>query len=146
MLIANVTCSYVAAYYGMGKHIISVSDLKSFSLVSSHTYYCLFVAADRCMQASLAVQTFYSLCIGTIKLSILSLYARIFRRANAWFIPTLWITAIFIFLVVVPQVFVHAFHCVPRESLWTDLGPGQEVYCIDFSAGRYRMSGGYNVH
>ncbi|KAF2475039.1 uncharacterized protein BDR25DRAFT_384564, partial [Lindgomyces ingoldianus] len=85
-------------------------------------------------QTSLIAQTFYNLCTPTIKLSILALYSRIFCRTHGWFTPTLYLTAIFVFLYTVPQCFAYIFQCVPIESLWKDLGPGGKVYCINFQA------------
>ncbi|KAF2876436.1 hypothetical protein BDV95DRAFT_458081, partial [Massariosphaeria phaeospora] len=76
----------------------------------------------------------YNVCIPCIKLSILCLYARIFARATAWFTPTLYLTAVFILLLTIPQSFTHIFQCIPVESLWRDFGPGFKVYCINFQA------------
>lgn len=121
----------------MGRHALLVSNLKSFYLVHSPTYRPSDQPKLTHNQASLVGQTFYNFCIPTIKFSILCLYSRIFVHTTAWLTPTLWVTALFIFMVTIPQCFVHVFQCVPIDSLWNEYGPGYRVYCINFQAGRY---------
>ncbi|KAF2113080.1 hypothetical protein BDV96DRAFT_648693 [Lophiotrema nucula] len=115
-LTGHTGCLFVAVRFGMGRHAILVNDLKSLAVVT------------------LVAQTFYNLCISTIKLSILSLYGRIFNRTTGWFTPTLHISALFVVLYTIPQCVTYVFRCVPVESLWTDYGPGFKVYCINFQA------------
>jgi magnesium-transporting ATPase (P-type) len=122
LLTGHVTCLLVAVKLGMGRHAIFVTNLKDFAITN------------------LVGQTFYSIMVGTIKLSILSLYARIFQRMKGWFKPTLWSTALIIVLIVIPQCFSYVFQCVPIDSLWTEYaGPQYRVYCLNFQAGQYAM-------
>jgi hypothetical protein len=62
------------------------------------------------------------------------LYGRIFAQTAVWFSHTLWLTALFIFMVMIPQCFVYIFQCVPIDSLWNDYGPGYRIVCINFQA------------
>ncbi|KAF2658330.1 hypothetical protein K491DRAFT_276662 [Lophiostoma macrostomum CBS 122681] len=114
LVTSHVICLIVACHYGMGRHAIFVTNVRTFSIIM------------------LVAQTFYNLCIATVKLSILCLYARIFQRTLGWFTPTLYVTALFVFLYTVPQCFVYIFQCVPISSLWTEYGPGYRVVCINF--------------
>jgi hypothetical protein len=84
----------------------------------------------------LVAQTCYNLCIATVKLSILCLYARIFQRTHGWFRPTLYVAGLFVFSYTIPQCFVYILQCMPISSLWTEYGPGNTVVCINFKAGK----------
>ncbi|KAF2176569.1 hypothetical protein K469DRAFT_399965 [Zopfia rhizophila CBS 207.26] len=117
LVTGHVACLFQTVKFGMGRHAVPhVTDIKGFALTA------------------LIAQTFYNLAIPAVKLSILSLYSRIFHRTTGWFTPTLYVTALFVFLYTIPQCFAYIFQCVPIESLWRDLGPGMKVYCINFKA------------
>ncbi|KAF2262580.1 hypothetical protein CC78DRAFT_545766 [Lojkania enalia] len=113
----HIISQFVAVSLGMGRHAVLVTDIKALAI------------------CNLIAQMCYNLCIPTIKLSILSLYGRIFHRTTGWFTPTLYISASFIFLYTIPSVFTYLFRCLPIESLWTDLGPQRKISCINFQAG-----------
>jgi hypothetical protein len=81
------------------------------------------------VQTALVAQTFYNLCIPTIKISILTLYSRIFSRTTGWFTPTLYVSAIFVALYSIPQVLTYIFQCVPIRSLWERV---DSSVCINF--------------
>ncbi|KAF2683334.1 hypothetical protein K458DRAFT_418961 [Lentithecium fluviatile CBS 122367] len=116
-VLGHVTCLLITTTRNnFGRHIILVEDARGFTLVT------------------LTAQTFYNLSIPFAKLSILCLYNRIFRRTTGWFMPTLWVSALFVFLSAIPPVFVYIFQCVPIYGLWTDMPPGEHMSCLNFKA------------
>jgi hypothetical protein len=120
----------------MGRHIIFVADAKSFAIVNATYPQHYFRPANIC-QTALVAQTFYHVCIATIKLSIICLYGRIFQLSVPWFRPTLVATGVFLILVMVPQCLTYLLRCVPVDSLWTDYGPKAKILCINFQASEY---------
>ncbi|KAF1996041.1 hypothetical protein P154DRAFT_623547 [Amniculicola lignicola CBS 123094] len=115
-VIGHVSCLFITVRFGMARHSVLVTDVKGFALTS------------------IIAQAFYNLGNATTKLSILSLYSRIFNRAVGWFNPTINITVAFVVLYTIPQVFTYIFQCVPVDSLWTQYGPDKQVRCINFKA------------
>jgi hypothetical protein len=53
--------------------------------------------------------------------------------------PTLWMTSAFVALSAIPPVFVYVLQCTPIHSLWSEVGPGEKVVCLNFKAGTSQL-------
>ena len=82
-------------------------------------------------QTATVAQVFYNCSIPAIKLSILALYARIFRRTAGWFTPAITATAIFVASYSLAQIFVYLLRCLPISALW-DPSKEDTAKCINF--------------
>lgn len=152
MVTGHIACLLGSVRLGMGRMAILVKekDRKALIIVSLHPITCLFISTlffyryitDR-TKAGIVAQTFYNMCISIIKLSILALYSRIFSRASALFSSTVWGTAVFVFLVMIPQCLTYILKCVPVHAQW-DLKPGDKVTCIDFYRGMSQVAETYS--
>ncbi|KAF2261281.1 hypothetical protein CC78DRAFT_419158, partial [Lojkania enalia] len=102
---------FVSVHYGMGRHAILVTDVKSFAITA------------------LTAEVLYNVSIMITKLSILLLFDRIFPLQ--WFRRTNLTLGTFIVLYSVTQMFGTIFQCVPIHAKWT---PGVVPKCINYVA------------
>ncbi|PVI02403.1 hypothetical protein DM02DRAFT_559798 [Periconia macrospinosa] len=97
-------------HFGMGRHVIFLTDVKSFTIIA------------------LTAETAYNVAIMFTKVSILCLYYRLFPLA--WFKKAVWALGIFVVAYSVPQMFGTIFQCVPISSKWD---PTVAPKCIDYA-------------
>lgn len=109
MTTAYITMLFVLLRYGMGRHVILVTDPRGFTI------------------ALITAEVLYAISICFIKMSILSLYNRIFPQP--WFTRTSTAVAVFIVLFTITKMGGDIFQCVPISSHWT----GEPARCIKFS-------------
>ncbi|KAK7178625.1 integral membrane protein [Paraphaeosphaeria sporulosa] len=105
-----ITMLFILLRFGMGRHIILVTDAKGLTI------------------ALITAEVLYAVSICFIKMSILSLYNRLFPQV--WFTRTSIPVAVFIVLFTITKIGGDIFQCVPISSHWT---PGQHATCIEFS-------------
>ncbi|PVH97047.1 hypothetical protein DM02DRAFT_686096 [Periconia macrospinosa] len=110
-LCGHATACMSTVQWGMGRHVILVTDRASMS------------------KTSLAATSFYSCTLVFTKLSILALYHRIFHLTRGW-VPTLWGIAVFVIVLGIVQPLVYIFQCIPVSALWTE-GP-DSIRCVKF--------------
>ncbi|RYP41490.1 hypothetical protein DL767_000995 [Monosporascus sp. MG133] len=107
---AFVICFGLTTLYGAGRHAIAVTDRRKLQILS------------------LLGETIYFYSMAFIKLSILSLYARIFpSRRFRWY---LWGIAAFMVAWALQGSFVTVFQCTPIEYGWNRELPGGR--CINY--------------
>ncbi|KAI1433477.1 hypothetical protein GGR50DRAFT_705391 [Xylaria sp. CBS 124048] len=100
----------LSARYGLGRHVIFVTDVRLFWIWSVN------------------LEVFYYLTIGFIKLSILSFYGTIFTSRQ--FRPYLWVVAIIVIAWSVTSLTVSIAQCLPLEYGWDKTIPGG--HCINY--------------
>ncbi|MCJ1455501.1 hypothetical protein MMC28_005856 [Mycoblastus sanguinarius] len=110
------TTGYAVSYsltvkYGMGRHAIFITNVKSFTITA------------------ITAESFYTVSIFAIKLSILFLYRRIFPQR--WFKHTLIVLGGFIVAYTLAQVFYVIFQCVPISSAWN---PNETGKCVPYGS------------
>ncbi|KAH8691042.1 hypothetical protein GQ44DRAFT_582832, partial [Phaeosphaeriaceae sp. PMI808] len=109
MTASYITMLFVLLRFGMGRHVILVTDPKGLTI------------------ALITAEVLYATSICFIKMSILSLYNRIFPQP--WFKRTSIAVAVFIVLFTITKMCGDIFQCVPISSHWT----GEPATCIQFS-------------
>ncbi|KAJ6035841.1 hypothetical protein N7540_000120 [Penicillium herquei] len=100
---------YVTVYFGMGKHIIYVTDAKGLTLSIT------------------IAECFYCLAICFTKLSILTFYRRIFPQR--WFRLMTWFMVFFVISYNLCSVLATWLQCVPLSHSWD---PSVPATCIDY--------------
>ncbi|KAI1477934.1 hypothetical protein K445DRAFT_307757 [Daldinia sp. EC12] len=100
----------LSAIYGLGKHIIFVTDARQLRIWG------------------IILEVFYYVCIGFIKFSILSFYGAIFSSKR--FQISLWIVGAFVAAWSISSTVVSIFQCTPIEFAWDTSIPGG--FCINY--------------
>ncbi|GAQ42207.1 hypothetical protein AtubIFM55763_003599 [Aspergillus tubingensis] len=102
---------YITIHYGMGKHIVYVTDAKGLTLSIT------------------IAECFYCLAICFTKLSILTFYGRIFPQR--WFRLMTWFMAFVVVAYNFCSVLATWLQCVPLSHAWD---PSVPATCIDYYA------------
>ncbi|KAH7378788.1 hypothetical protein BKA66DRAFT_587912 [Pyrenochaeta sp. MPI-SDFR-AT-0127] len=123
--VVYITMLFVLLRFGMGRHVILVTDPRGFTIVRDKNHY--HNNSHLRVQALITAEVSYAISICFIKMSILSLYNRIFPQP--WFTRTSTAVAIFIILFTITKIGGDIFQCVPISSHWT----GEPATCIQFS-------------
>ncbi|KAI0119340.1 hypothetical protein F4814DRAFT_236275 [Daldinia grandis] len=100
----------LSAVYGLGRHVIFVTDVRNFRIWG------------------IILEVFYYFSIGFIKFSILSFYGAIF--ASRRFHIYLWIIAAFVAAWFISSAVVSIAQCTPIEFAWDTSIPGG--FCINY--------------
>ena len=126
--------------YNLGRHIILVTDVYHFSVVSLHSH--LFHLGIRLIRSKyfIAAACFYNLTIPVIKVSILLLYRRIFPQR--WFRNLSLAVGALVISYSAAQFFGDIFQCTPVKYLWDKTIPGG--HCIHFGS-LVIFGGEYNI-
>ncbi|KAI0972146.1 hypothetical protein F4678DRAFT_472144 [Xylaria arbuscula] len=96
--IAALASFSLAARYGLGRHFMFITNVRLFYIWS------------------VLLEVFYYLCIGSIKLSILSFYGTIFTVKQ--FRPYLWTMALIVIAWCIASVVVSIAQCLPFQFGW----------------------------
>ncbi|KAI1798972.1 hypothetical protein F4811DRAFT_558304 [Daldinia bambusicola] len=100
----------LGAVYGLGKHILFITDARKLRIWG------------------IILEVFYYVCIGFIKFSILSFYGAIFSSRR--FQISLWIASAFVAAWCISATVVSIFQCTPIEFAWdTSIEGG---FCINY--------------
>ncbi|KAI8961538.1 hypothetical protein F5Y11DRAFT_325635 [Daldinia sp. FL1419] len=108
--IAALVSFSLSAVYGLGKHVIFVTDVRNLRIWG------------------IILEVFYYFSIGFIKFSILSFYGAIFSSKR--FQVYLWIVAAFVAAWFISSVVVSIVQCTPIEFAWDTSIPGG--FCINY--------------
>ncbi|KAI0477309.1 hypothetical protein GGR56DRAFT_691773 [Xylariaceae sp. FL0804] len=98
--------------YGFGRHVAFVTDVRMLQILS------------------IAAEVLYLTVVALLKLSILSLYRRLFRR-NRWFIRTTWLVGFVAVAVACVGILTSSVQCIPISAIWT-FDRGEGVTCINY--------------
>lgn len=120
----------VLVHYGLGRHVILVTNPKAFAIVSRRptTTHCwLFADGALTLQTAILGAVTYVTTLGAIKFSILYFYARLFPQR--WFKLALIGTGAFTGALSIAQIPVDVVQCVPIQSQWD---PEVKGKCVHF--------------
>ena len=122
---------FLTVHYGSGLHIIRVTNLKGFAIVSSPVVllFSQIMYGTNCrLEATIMATSLYICSILAIKLSFLYFYRRLFPQR--WFKLSLLTVGAFIVSSNMAFVFLFILNCVPPASQWDKRIRGK---CIDFT-------------
>ncbi|KAI1177355.1 hypothetical protein F4777DRAFT_542691 [Nemania sp. FL0916] len=109
VLIAGAVLYGLATQYGLGRHVIFVSDPRLLQI--------LVIAAEN----------LYALDIALLKLSILSLYQKLFKQYR-WFYRSTWIVGFLVIAFGLCVILTSNLQCIPLAATWD---PTIEATCIN---------------
>ncbi|KAI1662524.1 hypothetical protein F4813DRAFT_485 [Daldinia decipiens] len=110
-LMGYAVCGCLATRYGLGRHVIFITDHRLFSIMD------------------LLFRFFYVPVVTFLKLSILCLYRNIFGTTR-WFRCLIWVAAALAAELAIQSTFTIFLECIPLAHLWNPTLPAR---CINTS-------------